>query len=234
MKVRVRCIDTKSRFGGNDLDLTLNKEYEVIKLDDDGTVCIVDDSDSPSYYFDDRFEIIKGDKMDQVRKLEEEGKLRINKSSKIYSGEGYTETRIVRKLEDLDGLENGMGAFVEIKHNVANVLCKNKEIFILIINSSNEYSDVETFLKTLKAMGFKFELKKLRAIEEVLEDMKENSLNPYNDYNYFLFEVVYDKFSKDYGINDVDSRFALGAYIFSQETAQKYADELNEIMRGGK
>lgn len=148
--------------------------------------------------------------------------------------EDKMENRIVRKLEDLDGLENGMGAFVEIKHNVANVLCKNKEIFILIINSSNEYSDVETFLKTLKAMGFKFEFQKLRTVEEVLEDMKENSLNPYNDYNYFLFEVVYDKFSKDYGINDVDSRFALGAYIFSQETAQKYADELNEIMRGGK
>lgn len=176
--------------------LTLWKEYEVLKETDE-RYDIIDDNGDFVGYFKKRFSVIKEDKM---------------------------ENRIVRKLEDLDGLENGTGlhlSFDEI----------NKEIQV--------YTDTELKIGTrdldfIKCMGFKFEFQKLRTVEEVLEDMKENSLNPYNDYNYFLFEVVYDKFSKDYGINDVDSRFALGAYIFSQETAQKYADELNEIMRGGK
>lgn len=171
--------------------------------------------------------------MDQVRKLEEEGKLRINKSSKIYSGEGYTETRIVRKLEDLDGLENGMGAFVEIKHNVANVLCKNKEIFILIINSSNEYSDVETFLKTLKAMGFKFEFQKLRTVEEVLEEITKLD-GKFSEERVFNYYIDLDHNDNKYKVDYCDRYETLGTIYMSAETAQKYADELNEIMRGEK
>ena len=67
-----------------------------------------------------------------------------------------------------------------------------------------------------------------RTVEEVLEEMKKESLNPYHDYGYKLCEVVFG--GTVYEVNYNLGLITLGAYMFSYEVANKYADELNEII----
>lgn len=138
----------------------------------------------------------------------------------------------IRELEDLDGLENGMGAeliYVVVGGLVKAVTSEDG----LTINSSDEYSDIESFLDTLEAIGFKFEYKPPRTVQEVLEEIKSLEgveFKPYEE----NFCVEFDYSKQSYGVASYEKYRAVGVVFMASKQAQKYADELNEIIANYK
>ena len=137
--------------------------------------------------------------------------------------------KIIKKLEDLDGLENGMGLKVFFDKNDCT-LSVGEPWKRNIINriDAQVVKEVEYFLKSLRYMGFEFEYQPLRSLEEVKKEIqnleglpfKQKEINYYVHYNNLLeMYFVYN------GVNERD----LNIYM-SKELAQKYADELNEII----
>ncbi|MGL5725781.1 hypothetical protein, partial [Cetobacterium sp.] len=84
--------------------------------------------------------------------------------------EDKMENIIVRKLEDLDGLENGMGLYIDSN---LDVRVKNKNMLICYGNDLKGERK-ENYLEALKSMGFKFEYKPLDKNEEKLEKILES------------------------------------------------------------
>lgn len=177
-------------------NLTQDKVYEVCK-EDDKSYYIYDDNMEVKSFLKFRFEIFKEDKM---------------------------ENRIVRKLEDLDGLENGLGLKLDWDN-------EDETLDIIIDGRIRDVVGSELDFNYLKAMGFKFEYKPIRTVEEVIEEMKSKTDDVLKERNYDLYEVEFIKFTKHYKIRMAET---VGAPVFVAGLAQKYADELNEIMRGGK
>lgn len=144
--------------------------------------------------------------------------------------EDKMENRIVRKLEDLDGLENGMGA-IAVYDEINNRIRAKEERLGIGIAHSDEYSDLDGFLTAMKAMGFKFEYKPLRTVHEVIQEIKSlKSLTfKQGELNYFV-SCCEDK----YRVEAMRETFIIGVNYMTIEQAQKYADELNEIIGVGK
>ncbi|MGL5717241.1 MAG: DUF6501 family protein [Paraclostridium sp.] len=196
--IKVRCIKNNKGQNVSEIELTLNKEYLV--LEEDGERYYVENNlGEKRGYFKQRFEVIKEDKMEEVR--------------------------IVRKLEDLDGLENRIGLYIDSN---LDVRVKNKNMLICYGNDLTGERK-ENYLEALKAMGFKFDYKPLRTKEEVKAEMlskcKEFKFNGYNYYIKYIqqderYYVSYDCF------NDI-----LGALYFDKKTANEYCNELNEILK---
>lgn len=183
--------------------LKRNEAYEVIRETSDSYIIVIE---GLGYLCVDkeRFEIIEEDKMKEVR--------------------------IVRKLEDLDWLENGMG----LRINACDVSDSEdyKDINVTIHMESWRVAEIkgpiEIKIEQLNSMGFKFEYKPLRSLVEVYKEMGKNSLCGYK-------KGVYGVALKDNGIYEIcNSDYLLGQFIFEKEQAQKYADELNEIIGVGK
>lgn len=147
------------------------------------------------------------------------------------------EVRIVRKLEDLDGLDNGMGLVMafDTKKVVADIKIKTLSILSVFDSKILYKVDVEikpfleSILEAAKSMGFKFKYKPLRTEEEVIAEMIAKTDNIFKeDRNYDLYEVEFIKFTKHYKIRLAET---VGAPVFVAGLAQKYADELNEILK---
>ncbi|MGL4852321.1 MAG: hypothetical protein ACRC3Z_06725 [Phocaeicola sp.] len=147
------------------------------------------------------------------------------------------DVRIVRKLEELDGLENGIGLVMafDTEKVIADIEIKTLSI-LRVFNSEILYkvdveikSSLEYILEIAKSMGFKFKYKPLRTVEEVIAEMIAKTDNIFKeDRNYDLYEVEFIKFTKHYKIRLAET---VGAPVFVAGLAQKYADELNEILK---
>lgn len=133
------------------------------------------------------------------------------------------EIRVVRKWEDLIGMENGFGLAIDenldvVRKGFHGYYLRKEELFTF-----------EGYLGSIKCMGFKFDYKPLRSLEEVIEEMiakTDNILKEDRDYD--LYEVEFIKFTKHYKIRLAET---VGAPVFVAGIAQKYADELNEILK---
>lgn len=131
------------------------------------------------------------------------------------------EIKVVRKLEELVGLENGCGLYLNY-----NKINKTVQVY-----SEKELKIETKDLDWVKGMGFKFRV--IRTIKEVLEEMRRNSLDPHIEtLNLFEVNCEYNRDSEKetYAVHKNIYSTTLGAYVFDEKTAQKYADELNEIL----
>lgn len=198
--MKVKCVDSI------DLGkyLTFWKDYEVLR-EDDKRYYVIDDEGNSTGFFKERFEIIKEDKMEEIR--------------------------VVRKLEDLHNLENGMGATAVYDEVNKRVRIRTKEECLGIgIAYSDEYSDLDGFLTVMKVIGFKFEYKPSRSLEEVVEEARTKIVEfvPGKS-NYLLVKTL-----KGYVVDRDVYLERVGSLYLCKEQAQKYADELNEIIGVGK
>ncbi|MGL5722904.1 DUF6501 family protein [Cetobacterium sp.] len=255
-KTRVKLmVDVKITKGEKSVDCNFTK----------GKIYDVENSDLYFYYTrndlgvlyklsKDLFEIIKEDKM---------------------------ENRIVRKLEDLDGLENGMGLKIEWDRNLKTIdvnFGKIKTMYWSDMDLKN--FGLELVLDQIKSMGFKFEYKPLDKNEEKLEkilesvedvEAKNNIRNIFKIQKEF-FEEIRNKMLSDvkkpskvvhevikeikslksltfkqgelnyfvswckgkYHVEAMRETFIIGANYMTEEQAQKYVTELNEIIGVGK
>ncbi|MGL4646050.1 MAG: DUF6501 family protein [Cetobacterium somerae] len=214
-KTRVKLmVDVKITKGEKSVDCNFTK----------GKIYDVENSDFYFYYIcndlgvlyklsKDLFELIKEDKMEEVR--------------------------VVRKLEDLDGLENGIGLVMvfDTEKVVADIEIKTLSI-LRVFNSEILYkvdveikSSLESILETAKAMGFKFEYKPSKVVYEVIKEIKSlDSLTfKQGEFNYFV-----SWYKGKYHVEAMRETFIIGVNYMTKEQAQKYADELNEIIGVGK
>lgn len=138
------------------------------------------------------------------------------------------ETRVVRKLEDLHNLENGMGLYID--YNL-DVRVKNKNMLICYGNDlTGDRKD--NYLEVLKAMGFKFEYKPLCTKEEVLAEMRLKCKEfEFECENYF---IRYDEKDRKYHIAYDATANVTGAFYFYERDAIRYCNKLNEIIGVGK
>lgn len=137
--------------------------------------------------------------------------------------EKVEEIRVVRKWEDLTGLKNGLGLEISEEQNVyfGSKVVSHSDAFLF-----------ENYLKLLQSMGFKFEYKPLRTIEEVIAEMRTKEIQfTFNGDNCYIKHVAsYNKYYVSYDCHDN----IMGAIYLDRETASKYCIELNEILKGGK
>ncbi|MGL5191717.1 MAG: hypothetical protein ACRC7S_18910 [Cetobacterium sp.] len=144
------------------------------------------------------------------------------------------EIRVVRKLEDLDGMENGIGLKLRIE-KILEVDKVSKELTVCEINGLKSlgwnFKDVDYNLLTLiKSLGFKFEYKPLRTEQEVKKEIVSLKSLPFiqEKANYY---VGYNSLINKYLVI-CDSVNGHGLHIYmTEEQAQKYTDELNEILK---
>lgn len=157
-----------------------------------------------NYYNKRRFEIVEEDKMEQVK--------------------------IVRKLEDLEGLKNGRGLKLEIKKDVRHGEYEDVLVLMcgglgsLTFETNTPLSNEDSSL--LKAMGFEFEYKPLRTVDEVLEEMKRGQTKFVEGENNFIVAM----YEGAYIVHFFSHQEILGAIYLTKEQATKYRDELNEII----
>ncbi|MGL5717026.1 MAG: hypothetical protein ACRCX2_28680, partial [Paraclostridium sp.] len=140
------------------------------------------------------------------------------------------EVRVVRKLEDLDGLENGMGLYIDSN---LDVRVKNKNMLICYGNDLMGERK-ENYLEALKAMGFKFEYKPLRSLEEVVEEISNLQNRKFSTERIFNYYIDLDHNDNKYKVDYCDCYETLGAVYMTEEQARKYTNELNEIIGVGK
>lgn len=142
--------------------------------------------------------------------------------------------KIIKKLKDLDGLKNDKGWELSFE-STDNFKDKGYyQEWVRLDDKSNKgwfnsfYELTDKTIDLLKTGGFEFEYKPLRKLEEVIEEMKLKTESIFKeDINYDLYEVEYIKFTKHYKIRLAET---VGAPVFVAGLAQKYADELNEIL----
>lgn len=193
--------------------VTVGKIYEVILIVKD---CyeVIDDKGEKRLINKFRFEIVEEDKVEQVK--------------------------IVRKLEDLDGLENGMG--LVIKYDTEKRMIGEEKTLSILVGCNSEILckiDVEikeslkSILKIAKSMGFEFEYKPLRTVEEI-----KNEIDSLKSIRFMLGEpnwfLSYDGEKNIYTPAYAAKYCSVCEKYMEKEKAQAYADELNEIIGYGK
>ena len=141
--------------------------------------------------------------------------------------------KIIKKLKDLDGLKNDKGWELSFE-STDNFKDKGYyQEWVRLDDKSNKgwfnafYELTDKTIDSLKASGFKFEYKPLRKLEEVFNEMY--SLNPFKKYGFDTYSICGNVEGNGYFIYKNTSIGVIG-YSFDKETAQKYADELNEIL----
>ncbi|MGL5718572.1 MAG: hypothetical protein ACRCX2_36545 [Paraclostridium sp.] len=140
------------------------------------------------------------------------------------------EVRVVRKLEDLDGLENGNGLKISsIKDNmnrytIRTIMPESKSIITEWV-----IDKIEHVFDKLKYMGFKFEYNPPKSKEEIIQDVILSARKKCSNHrNIILFDVNKNKyiFTDNYAnIQDV------GVY-YTEDLAEKFCNELNEALEG--
>lgn len=197
MKIKVRCINSKGLNGA----LTKGKVYEVVNSWSDFYI-IINNNGIQDTYAKNRFEV--------VEEITVHTGLDIGISEPIIQ-----QTIVVRKIEELDGLENGTGlhlSFDEI----------NKEIQV--------YTDTELKIGTrdldfIKCMGFKFEHKPLRSEKQIMHDLVEKEFK-FGEGNFLLIKLENGKW--DYMNNT--SHYVPDKKYYTLESAKIVVKELNELL----
>lgn len=133
---------------------------------------------------------------------------------------------IIRKFEDFDGLENGKGLFLEHKVIVDEggtnefIVIKTK----LVDFFWTPFDDVdEDYSEVLKAMGFEFEWKSKRSLEEVLNDYKEINFVVGQD-NCAIYE---DARNGGFSVGIYRGYKTVGTSYYLKKDAEKICEELN-------
>ncbi|MGL5243838.1 MAG: hypothetical protein ACRC7R_01495 [Sarcina sp.] len=151
----------------------------------------------------------------------------------IVNNDETNKVMLVRKLEDLDGLENGMGLKLHWVINKDKIEMNFGEIRMFYWNKFDlEKLGLEGVFNQIKSMGFKFEYKPLRSLEEVMEEISNlNNKRSFDKNKMHNYYVCFDRDNGRYDINFCNSFEIIGLAFMRKETAQKYADELNEILK---
>lgn len=147
------------------------------------------------------------------------------------------EVRVVRKLEDLDGLKNNKGWEL---HFESTDNFKDKGYYrewVRLEDKSDKgwytafYEINKKTLDLLIGNGFKFEYKPLRTEEEVLEDVKRLACDRSQDCRVLIIQNVNTgiyTYTDDYKV------LGNGKYYFQEETAYDLINELNSALEREK
>lgn len=81
-----------------------------------------------------------------------------------------TKPNIIRCLKDLDGFENGAGLKLKYDYDPNSGYYECLWLYHFSDNTKIELQEKD--IKVLKAMGFEFEYKPLRTVDEVLDEIK--------------------------------------------------------------
>lgn len=130
-----------------------------------------------------------------------------------------------KKIEDFDGMENGLGLKLKVED-----LCFNNskiELTIVIYDSKNKIQSYRKLndndILFLKEIGFKFEWKPKLSLEEVLKKYKSKPFK-YGDKNFYL---TYDERTGLYCEAEFYFAEFIGANCYDRETLNKIVEELN-------
>lgn len=201
MKIKVKCINSRGLNGA----LTKGKVYEVINSWSDFYI-VINDNGIQDTYAKNRFEVITvhiG--------------LDIGISEPIIQ-----ETRVVSKLKDLDGLENGKGIKLLWQPNSRFIDMKfGKTVFC----RWTENDIAEVWEGTLKAMGFKIEYKPKKTEKEIMNGLVEKEFK-FGDGNFLLIKLENGKW--DYMNNT--SHYVPDKKYYTLESAKVVVKELNELL----
>lgn len=127
--------------------------------------------------------------------------------------------KIIRRLEEFDKLENGMGLKVFIDNN-DKTLSVGVPWKLNVINRIS-LSEVDSeIIALIKAMGFEFEWKPKRTLEEVLHSYSTMFFVP-NEKNYLILEKD-GRYSVSYSFCK-----SIGTSYYLKKDAEKICDELN-------
>lgn len=197
--MRVKCISVKDSFLMEYKNVTVGKDYEVIGVSEDYSMgtdkyTIVDDNGLYFSHGISIFRLIKEDKM---------------------------EAKVVRKWEDLIGMENGFGLTIDenldvVRKGFHGYYLRKEELFTF-----------EGYLGSIKCMGFKFDYKPLRTVHEVIQEIKSLKSLTFKQGKLNYFVSCYEG---KYHVEAMRETFIIGVNYMTKEQAQKYADELNEII----
>lgn len=204
MKIKVRCINSKGLNGA----LTKGKVYEVINSWSDFYI-IINNNGIQDTYAKNRFEI--------VEEITVHTGLDIGISEPIIQ-----QTRVVRKIEELDGLENGMGLKLRYVPSTDSVF-EYLELFLNDKDTQHEFYKDEIYV--LKHMGFKFEFKKYKTEKEIMNDLVEKEFK-FGEGNFLLIKLENGKW--DYMNNT--SHYVPDKKYYTLESAKVVVKELNELL----
>lgn len=126
------------------------------------------------------------------------------------------EIKICKKLEDFIGLENGLGLILEKSEFLSETIkvfdkCTYKSITISLENN-----------EILKSMGFKFEWKPKRKLQEIVKDY-DSKAHSFMNKNYFICENEANVFVVNWTYCNFN-----GITYYSEEDCMKICKELNE------
>ena len=205
MKIKVKCINSRGLNGA----LTKGKVYEVINSWSDFYI-VINDNGIQDTYAKNRFEVVTvhiG--------------LDIGISEPIIQ-----ETRVVRKIEELDGLENGFGLSIDENLNVVRkgfhgCYLRKKEC----ITFENDKAGLNGYLGALKCMGFKFEYKPKKTEKEIMNGLVEKEFK-FGEGNFILIKLENGKW--DYMNNT--SHYVPDKKYYTLESAKVVVRELNELL----
>lgn len=166
------------------------------------------------------------------------GYVSVSKDKFIIEEDKMEEIRVVRKLEDLDGLPNGFGAKIQrIPDSIyMQVIVNGKSIHdfnTAEVSGENYFKEI---VKNLKAMGFKIEYKPMRTEQEVKEEVVELTKDRHSTKTYkFLILKHQTECSAEnyyYYKNFYYGEIPFGkACWLTEEEAKMYSKELNEIIK---
>ncbi|WP_297638610.1 hypothetical protein [uncultured Clostridium sp.] len=179
--------------------LKRNEAYEVIRETSDSYIIVIE---GLGYLCVDkeRFEIIEEDKMKEVR--------------------------IVRKLEDLDGLENGKGLFMAFNTKEKTLSIAYNFKILYKVDTRIKSSIVHIF-EIAKSMGFKFEYKPLRTKDEVLADIKRLACERSRDCRTMILQDVN---TNKYFATDNYKTIENEKKYFNEDIAHDLVNEINELL----
>ncbi|MEG3013135.1 MAG: hypothetical protein RR795_01585 [Cetobacterium sp.] len=141
------------------------------------------------------------------------------------------EIKIIKKLEDLDGLKNKKGWELSFQSddNFKDKGYYQKWIRIDEKNDKGWFSAIyrlnEQSVERLKGLGFEFEYKPLRSEEEIMNDLIEKKFK-FGEGNYILIK-------HEHGFYDYKNNITFytpGQKYYSLESLKKVIAELNEIL----
>lgn len=138
------------------------------------------------------------------------------------------EIRVVRKLEDLDGLENGNGLKISVYGHPLMIKTHIPFEDNIIFSKMVKDCRIET-IHQLKAMGFKFEYKPTRSEEEILKDLVEKEFD-FHGGNY----TVGKAFNGTYTIIEQENFKTDNTKYYTRASVAKVVKELNELLERDK
>ncbi|MGL4568662.1 MAG: hypothetical protein ACRCU6_09085 [Fusobacteriaceae bacterium] len=128
--------------------------------------------------------------------------------------------KIIRKIEDLDGFENGMGlkVFVDKNDKTLSVGVPWKMNLINRIKLSEVDDEI---ISLIKAMGFEFEWKPKFVEDEILDKYEPNKFEK----DVFKYRIWFN--GKNYSYVYDDEFGVFGYCYYNKKTAEEICEKLN-------